>query len=196
VKLENCTFRENSANIDAGTRLAKNQDGGGAIAVQNASLEMQGGSIFSNKVDGFAGGGIYFITAAYDDNAEKMAEITHGTTFEQILKQGYKCTSVDLKVSNVIFGSNAAGGETCCDDMCTLSPKAGFKACGAGGAIYALESLKDFGFPVTVLLDGIGVIENLSAHNEDKQKSDLVFRNITKLIVKSEKNFTFPRIAW
>jgi hypothetical protein len=35
---------------------------------------MQGGKIENNKCCGFAGGGIYFISAAYDDKAEMVAE--------------------------------------------------------------------------------------------------------------------------
>jgi hypothetical protein len=143
-------------------------------------------------VGGFAGGGIYFLTAAYDEKAEILADLTHGTTFEKILKQGYKVTSVQLKLTKVSFASNEASGETCYQDACSLSPRNGFKAGGAGGAIYALESLKDFGLPVTVTLDGVAAIENLSTHNEDKQKADLVFRNLTKLIVKNDNLAKHP----
>lgn len=182
VTLENCTFRNNQANIDAATRVEKNQDGGGAIALQDASLEMTGGKVENNSVTGFAGGGIYFITAAYDENAERVAQLTHGTTFESILKNGYGCTSVQLKITGTVFANNAASGETCNKDACTLSPRAGFEQRTAGGAIYVLESVKDFKVPVTVLLANVKFLENLATHVEDKQKSDLVFRNIAKLV--------------
>jgi predicted outer membrane repeat protein len=183
VKLVDCTFSLNVANVDNATRLVKNQDGGGAIAVQDASLEMVGGKIENNKASGFAGGGIYFISAAYDDKAEKLAEITHGTTFEKILKQGYGVTSAQLKLSNVIIAHNQAVGETCYSDTCTLSPRTGFKAGGAGGGIYALESLKDFKFPITVTLEHVRVFENGPGHEEDRQKADVVCRNLTKLVM-------------
>jgi hypothetical protein len=183
---ENCTFVENAANVDSASRLEKNQDGGGAIAVQDGSLDVRGGTMFSNRVGGFAGGAIYFITAAYDENAERLAKITHGKTFEDILKQGYKVTSVELKVTNVSIANNVAEGETCYNDVCTLSPRAGFKAGGAGGAIYALESLKDFKLPATVTIDGVRVVENKSSHNDDNQKAELVFRNVTRLVVKGD----------
>jgi hypothetical protein len=134
-------------------------------------------------VNGFAGGGIYFIVAPYNDQAEQIANITHGQTFEKILKDGYKVTAALLKVSGVTFAFNKADGETCYSDNCTLTPRAGFKAGGAGGAIYALGA--DKLMPSTVIIDGITTFENLSAHNDDKQKAELVFRDVDKVVVKA-----------
>jgi hypothetical protein len=184
VSLENCRFSFNQANLDAATRVKKNQDGGGAIAVNNSSLFMKGGKIESNTVTGFAGGGIYFITAAYGKQAEKVAELTHGHTFDNIFKKGYGVNSVQLRVTDVTFFNNTASGETCNVEVCSLSPRTGFEPRGAGGAIYVLESTEDFNVPVTVQLENVKFVENLSAHKEDKQKADLVVRNVTKLVSK------------
>jgi predicted outer membrane repeat protein len=183
VSLENCTFRGNRANIDAPIRLEKNQDGGGAIAVNNSSLSMKGGRVENNTVTGFAGGGLYFITAAFSKMAETLADLTHGYTFEKILKNGYGVTSVELKLADVVFMNNNATGETCNAKVCSLSPKSGFESRGAGGAIYALESLDKFNVPVTVSLNKVVVVANLSQHVEDRQRADLVVRNVTKLTI-------------
>jgi hypothetical protein len=186
VEMEECSFNDNQANTDFTSKLEKNMDGGGAIAVANASLSMRGGVVVGNRSNGFAGGGVYFITAAYDQKAEKVAEITHGQTFDNILKQGYKVTSAALTIKNVTFAGNKAEGETCYSDVCTVSPRTGFKAGGAGGAIYALGSLTDFNFPATVTLVGIRVSGNKSSHIDDNQKADLVFRNLRSLVVSDD----------
>jgi hypothetical protein len=184
MMLRNCTFTDNEANIDARSTLVRNQDGGGAIAVNNSTLDMDGGKIESNRVNGFAGGGIYFIVAAFNEAAEQVAKIIHDQTFEHILKQGYKVTESSLKMSNVAISFNRAEGETCYEDTCTLSPRTGFKAGGAGGALYVLGGPNEFGFPLTAFLENVSVVENLSAHRDDKQKSEMVFRNIDKLVLK------------
>jgi hypothetical protein len=178
-------FRKNRANIDADIRLENNnKDGGGAIAVNNSVFCMQGGKVENNSVSGFAGGGLYFITAAFSENAEKVADITHGHTFEDILKKGYGITSVQLTLAGVVFQNNSATGETCTEKTCSLSPRTGFTRRGAGGAIYVLESEEGLKIPVTVVLTNVQIIQNEAGHKDDEQKADLVVRNVTKLSVK------------
>jgi hypothetical protein len=192
ITLRDCVFTNNEGNTDAGSNLESNRDGGGAIATNNASLDMSGCKLENNRVNGFAGGGIYFIVAAFDKNAERAAEATHGETFDDILKNGYKFRTATLSLSKVIIAHNKAEGETCFDAACTLSPQAGFKAAGAGGAIYALGSAS-MGIPINVVLNDVSAVENLSTHVENRQKSELVFREVDKLVIKGGAVVMHPK---
>ena len=128
--------------------------------------------------------------------AEKVADLTHGHTFADILRNGYGVKSVQLKITGVTLENNAATGETCNSAYCTPAPmKTGFASRCAGGAIYVLESIEHFpapadnipklDLPVTVLLENVQIKKNTATHKDDEQKADLVIRHATKLIAKN-----------
>ncbi len=189
VDVIDCNFRKNEANIDASTNTEKNHDGGGAIACRNCSLKMKGGSCVDNRCRGFAGGAIYFITAKYDENTELGMSKIHGHTFDDILKNSlkYNFKKAELRIENTKFDVNKADDFTCYDPPCTPPSGNGMKRGGAGGAIYVLESLKNFGIPVEVNLSGLQVSNNLSTHRNNNQQSEMVFRNIEKLTVANDQ---------
>lgn len=182
VKVIGCVVEGNEANTDSGTKTERNQDGGGGIACSTASITIESTRIERNRVHGFAGGGVYFVTAAYDSNAERVAELIYGKTFERILKTDYGFRSARLLIKGVSILDNVADGMTCYADSCVPASGAGMQAGGAGGAVYALES-SDLEIPCSVTLDGVHFRENKSGHRDPKQQSEFVVRSVSKLRV-------------
>jgi len=177
LTVANCLFKENEANIDAASKSEINQDGGGAIAARNCNLIITKSSFEANKCHGFAGGAIYFITAKYNKNAEKVARWVKGYTFDYIFKKKYLVSSVECKISHCQFIGNSTPGETCYAANCDPGTKKGYKAGGAGGAIYLLQN-KAFGIPVTAELKSLKFNKNPSSYRNPDYRSELTAFNI------------------
>jgi predicted outer membrane repeat protein len=189
VDVRRSTFHDNRANIDAGSKLSRNFDGGGAIAAANATLVVSHCHFDSNHCSGFAGGAIYFITAAYDAGAERAARLAEGHTFESILRDSYGVRSASLTVENSTMWHNTTLGMTCAEDRCTLSPNAGFAAKGAGGAVYVLASRRGSfaGFPVNVVIRECDIVNNPAGHSDVRKQADVVADSIDLLRLEHER---------
>jgi predicted outer membrane repeat protein/parallel beta-helix repeat protein len=194
VTAEGCTFSFNENNVDAATKAEDNRDGGGAIAVANSSLTLDGCRLVSNTTHGFAGAGLYFITTGYDENAERGAKLSHGETFEDILKSPAKFNfkKCVLLVKGTIIFENRTPADTFYGEPENKRLKG-----GAGAGIYVLEHMgskvaKPVGIPIEVVIDGSTIQGNKSEHRDDEQKAEMVFRAVSSLKLVGETVVKHP----
>jgi predicted outer membrane repeat protein len=147
VTVKNTVFRANRANADAAASEPDNKDGGGAAAVQNASVVFDHCSFERNEVLGFAGGAIYCNTVSYDTVGEKLGKAFFGEGFEEILRDKYKFTQAKLVVTDCTFAENRCHGTTCYGKSPSTSDKlevvdAARDSCNAFLDAYAKYRLK------------------------------------------------------
>jgi predicted outer membrane repeat protein len=142
VSVKNTIFRANRANADAGSLQPDNKDGGGAAAIQNATVHFDQCTFERNEVLGFAGGAIYCNTVGYEAVGEKLGKAFFGEGFDEILRDKYKFTAARLTVTNCTFRENRCHGKTCYGMSTSTSDKlevanAAEKGCGAFLDAYA-----------------------------------------------------------
>jgi predicted outer membrane repeat protein len=194
VTIEGCLINFNQNNVDFATKNTENKDGGGGIGVNNSSLILDNTTLDNNVTHGFAGGGLYFITAGYNAQAERGAKLSHGETFDDILKNRNKfnVSSFQLVIRNgTRITNNRTPDETFYEDQGKLVKG------GAGCGIYVLLSsaTKDspaLGLPISVVLDGSFVLNNQSEHRDDEQKAEIVIRGATSVSFSGETIVKHP----
>ena len=191
IIVRNTVFRNNIANADAGTYMKSNKDGGGAIAVRNSALRLENCQFENNKVMGFAGGAVYFITAEPDKKIEELGKKMYGEGFTDILKKKYKFSVANLQISNCIFKGNECSGETCYDDECDPKSRKGFKNGSAGGALYMLE--KKGYLPTEISIKDSTFENNYSEYREPEQRADLVLIDCESVSMANETISKHPK---
>jgi hypothetical protein len=196
VTVEKCLINFNENNVDFASKKTDNRDGGGGIGVANSSLTLDATIIDNNVTHGFAGGGVYFITTGYNKDAEEGAKLSHGETFEDILKNANKFNvkSFLLLVKNgTKITNNRTPDETFYPDPDNKPLKG-----GAGCAIYALESGPTksstvLGLPVTIDLQDCTIQNNQSEHRDDQQKAEMVIRGVSLFKLAGESITMHPQ---
>jgi hypothetical protein len=147
VTVKQATFRANRANTDAASLRPDNKDGGGAAAIQNATVHFDECIFERNEVLGFAGGAIYCNTVSYEAVGEKLGKAFFGEGFDEILRDKYKFTAARLTVTKCTFRENRCHGKTCYGMSVSTSDKlevanAAEKGCGAFLDAYAKYRIK------------------------------------------------------
>ncbi len=203
VEVTKTTFTSNIANTDADTKITDNKDGGGAAAVQNASVSFTDCTFTRNRAKGFAGGALYVNTVKYDEILEQIGKQVYDDNFDNILKNKYRFTEATLRIERCDFSKNDASGKTCyapalsnsdkiamliaddCDDLmeaitsaeqakqCDLGSGSGMTEGGAGGAIYLLEEKSGY-LTLNVDINNSTFNNDTSQHHEKEQRAAIV----------------------
>jgi predicted outer membrane repeat protein len=179
VTIEKSLINFNENNVDFAGKNTDNRDGGGGIGVNNSSLTLDNTIIDNNTTHGFAGGGVYFIAAGYNSNAEQAAQLSHGETFEDILKNPRKFNfrSMALVIKNgTLIANNRTPDDTFYGDPLNKRLKG-----GAGCGLYVLQSVATndspaLGLPMSLVIDSSSILTNQSEHRDDEQKAEIVVR--------------------
>ncbi|VAW76866.1 hypothetical protein MNBD_GAMMA12-2601 [hydrothermal vent metagenome] len=153
--------------------MTDNRSGGGAIAGRNCTIKINKSTFTHNRVHGFAGGAIYFITADWDPITEAVGEVRFTMGFNKIFKNIYKKDDAVLTVIRSTFENNDTRGVTCFKKYGGTCRKSELQSRGAGGALYVLKS-KKFNIKLDVTLNNNSFRHNRGAHITKSNKSEIV----------------------